>query len=289
GKGERIVQLSREALEWTHEEKVEEKVVFDSKVEKRLFHQLKSPQWKIKREPFLHFEKESLFFLPDFQLDLRFSQATVYLEVVGFWTKEYLEKKVTKLDRLPSSFDNLLLLVDSALAFPQTRFPTFYYQSLKSLPVGEILGYLDKKYVQPYSQLLQKELLENADIHVESIAQALDNSKFLEMEEIQEIIGCKDFKISSRVIEELIATEKLKDCTLIPSFGLVHQRFANSIRETISPIFSSQRVQPWSKIEAALIDVVPQKAIEPILKLAGFEVVWKGLTQKFVKPKRKVP
>lgn len=287
GKGERTIQLSREALAWVHEEKDEEKAVFDSKVEKRLFYQLKSPQWKISREPFLHFEKESLIFLPDFQLDLLFSQATVYLEVVGFWTKEYLEKKVQKLDRLPSNFDNLLLLVDSALAFPQTRFPTFYYQSLKSLPVGEILGFLDKKYVQPYSQLLQKELLEKADFLTGNIAQAL-NSHFLSQEEIQEIIGCQDSKISSRVVEEIIANGKLKDCTFIPNFGLVHQHLANRIRETISPIVSAQGVQPWSRIEAALIEVVPGKVIEPILKLAGFEVVWKGLTQKFVRATRKV-
>ncbi|MFQ5980453.1 MAG: DUF790 family protein [Candidatus Heimdallarchaeota archaeon] len=288
GKGERVVLLSREALEWIHEEIDEEKVVFDSKVEKRLFHQLQSPQWKIKREPFLHFEKESLFFLPDFQLDLHGSQETVYLEVVGFWTKEYLEKKVEKLGRLPKTFDNLLLLVDSALAFPQTRFPTFYYQSLKSLPVGEILGYLDKKYVQPYSQSKQKELLANAEILGEEVAQAVNISKFLEMEEIQEIMGCEDSKIISRVVEELLARGNLKDCSLVPNFGIIHQYLANSTRETILPIFSEQKIQPWSRIEAALSEVVPQTAIEAILKLAGFEVVWKGLTQKFVRVKRRV-
>ncbi|MFX0117000.1 MAG: DUF790 family protein, partial [Candidatus Hodarchaeota archaeon] len=287
GKGERIVQLPISALEWIREEKDEKMVFFDSEVEKKLYFQLSGGSWKIDREPFLHFEKESIFFLPDFRLDLCFKPVTVYIELVGYWTKEYLEKKMEKLNRLPSEFKNLILVADSALAFPETRFKTFYYQSLKDMPVGQILRYLEEEYVRPHSKIKQRELLENADFLAKKVQHALVDSHLLEMATIQEIIDCQDSKISSRVIKALIDDRMLIDCNFIPGFGIIHSQLTVSVKETISALFAgSQQEKPWSAVKIALKDLVPQKAMEPILKLVGFEVVWKGLTQKFVKARR---
>ncbi|MFX0114977.1 MAG: DUF790 family protein [Candidatus Hodarchaeota archaeon] len=284
GKGIQIVQLPFEVLAWFQEERKEGNA-FDSEVERKLYYQLSGGPWKVSREPFLHFEKESIFFLPDFCLSLHDSSVMVYIEIVGFWTNEYLEKKVEKLNRLPSDFKNLLLVVDSALAFPQTRFQTFYYESMKNLPIGEILGFLDREYVQSHSQARQKELLDNRVFLAKEINKTLNEMKFIRMEEIFEILKCRDLNASSQVIKEMTAKGELKHCEFISGHGIVHNELIKSVKEIMDPLFMNTRqIKEWHSVEEALSHAgIPLDAMEPIIKLAGFQIFWKGLTQRFVK------
>ena len=287
GRRERVIRLPLESFVLFDEEKGESKVSFDSEVERKLFYQLCDGQWHIEREPFLHFAEESIIFLPDFRLRLRFGEATVYLEIIGFWTNDYLEKKAEKLNNLPTDFKDLILVIDSALTFPQTRFPTFYYSSLKDLPTGEIFRYLDKHYVQPHTQTALKSLLEKIDVLTERIENALEDTQFLDMSMIQEVLKCEDMKMASRIVEEIIAKEGLSDCKILPGFGLVRNQLIASVKETVSRLFSGTRqTRHWRDVEKVLKDLVPPKAMEPILKLAGFEVFWRSLTLRFVKPKK---
>ncbi|MHA2499648.1 MAG: DUF790 family protein [Candidatus Hodarchaeales archaeon] len=287
GRGERIIEVTPEAFERIYGEIEEKDVLFDSEVEKRLYYQLSNDPWVVEREPLLHFDKENLLFLPDFRLSLRFNQVNVYLEVVGFWTKEYLEKKVEKLNRLPSDFQDLILVVDSSLAFPETRFPTFYYKNLKNLPVGEVLGFLDRKFVQPHSDALLKELLTKTAEFVERINSTLKDSQILEMEKIAGIFQCNESRINFQVIEEIVAQEKPRNWEFLPSFGIFHKELIITVKKTMSQLFTaSQRPKAWSEVENALKPIIPLEAMEPALKACGFEVLWKGLTQKTVRSGR---
>lgn len=72
---------------------------FDSEVERRFYYAFRSLNtgWEIEREPDPLLAGDEVF-LPDFKLTR--GGVSVYLEIVGFWTKEYLERKLKKLSQL---------------------------------------------------------------------------------------------------------------------------------------------------------------------------------------------
>lgn len=72
-------------------------MLFDSKIE-RIFLQrfeLLKLGWTIEREPEPIITKQKTAFVPDFILS-KFGNK-VFVEIIGFWTKEYLERKISKI------------------------------------------------------------------------------------------------------------------------------------------------------------------------------------------------
>ncbi len=112
---------------------------FDSKVEKRFYYAFKSlpTGWKIGREDSAVSAGGSLF-LPDFTL--RKGGVTVYVEIVGFWTKEYIEKKVRKL--VTASSQHIIVAADVKLACSSlTKVPGIIYFE-KDVPLAPVIEYL---------------------------------------------------------------------------------------------------------------------------------------------------
>ncbi len=116
---------------------------YDSSVEEKFatgFDRLKSG-WTLVREP------EPLIagryvLIPDFAF-LKHG-VKVYLEIVGFWTAEYLAKKASKLASLEGV--DILVAVNESLAcskFDRLKGPVIYYR--KEVPTKPILEYLREK------------------------------------------------------------------------------------------------------------------------------------------------
>ncbi len=72
-------------------------MLFDSKIEKIFFQkfELFKTGWTIEREPEPIITKQKTAFIPDFILS-KFDNS-VFVEIIGFWTKEYLERKISKI------------------------------------------------------------------------------------------------------------------------------------------------------------------------------------------------
>ena len=72
-------------------------MLFDSKIEKIFLQkfELFKTGWTIEREPEPIITKQKTAFIPDFVLS-KFDNR-VFVEIIGFWTKEYLERKITKI------------------------------------------------------------------------------------------------------------------------------------------------------------------------------------------------
>jgi predicted nuclease of restriction endonuclease-like RecB superfamily len=86
---------------------------FDSKLEERFARQFRkaAPDWDVVREPEPVRAGDGLIF-PDFLLRHRQDPSRKFLvEIVGFWTREYLEKKLAGLRR--ANLDNLIVCVDA--------------------------------------------------------------------------------------------------------------------------------------------------------------------------------
>jgi len=92
--------------------KVEEKY-FDSTIEERFYSEFLRilRDWKIRREPEPVVIGDSLFF-PDFVAEKE--NLKVYVEIVGFWTKEYLRSKLEKLRKLK---EPCLVIVNEELGY----------------------------------------------------------------------------------------------------------------------------------------------------------------------------
>lgn len=68
--------------------------------------------WELSREP-EPLEVGASVMIPDFAFDYAHSEFRVYFEIMGFWTPEYVEKKLDQLERVESV--ELLVAVDESL------------------------------------------------------------------------------------------------------------------------------------------------------------------------------
>lgn len=111
---------------------------FDSEIEKK-FAFANFGNWKVKREPAV-LRAGQYAFIPDFSLEL--GSTRIYVEIVGFWTPEYLKKKIAKINSLNV---RLILLVDKSLACSGKDFragDVIFYD--KEIPVPAIRRILEK-------------------------------------------------------------------------------------------------------------------------------------------------
>jgi predicted nuclease of restriction endonuclease-like RecB superfamily len=89
-------------------------VSYDSEVEAEFARRFEALDfdWALVREPDAIAAGEHVV-IPDFAFDYAYSDFRVYFEIMGFWTPEYVEKKLTRLDAIDDV--ELLVAVDESL------------------------------------------------------------------------------------------------------------------------------------------------------------------------------
>ena len=128
---------------------------YDSMLEKA-FGSLSLGSWKVKREPTI-LKAGKHAFVPDFSLQK--NSMKVYLEIVGFWTPEYLEKKIGKLKQVK---EPVILLIYRKLKCSEKDFPAqevIFFD--RKIPANEVMQVLqsteDKKLSEDRSKLEEME------------------------------------------------------------------------------------------------------------------------------------
>ena len=122
-------------------------LIFDSSIEEDFSSQFQAltSGWVLKREPEpLSAGKQVI--IPDFSLEK--AGIKIYLEIVGFWTEEYLLRKIEKLKQVEAK---MLLLVNESLACEKLsglekrpQLDLIYYR--QKIPLAQILRYLESKF-----------------------------------------------------------------------------------------------------------------------------------------------
>jgi predicted nuclease of restriction endonuclease-like RecB superfamily len=117
---------------------------YDSAVEEEFAEQFRrmGEAWALRREP-EPIEAGSTIMIPDFSFT--FGGKTVYMEIVGFWTREYLRRKIEKLSEVRAP---IIVAVDEELACDRIErlkasnpnIHLIYYKG--RIPVREVLAYL---------------------------------------------------------------------------------------------------------------------------------------------------
>ncbi len=113
-------------------------VGFDSAIEKE-FYQLGFKGWTVRREPTV-LKAGQYAFIPDFSLERNGTR--IYVEIIGFWTPEYLKHKIQKLNDLQEK-ESMILLVNRNLACTGSEFQAenllFYDKKIPHLDIIKIL------------------------------------------------------------------------------------------------------------------------------------------------------
>jgi len=129
------------------EKHVEVKQVFDSSIEEYIFRVLKSMGVDIRREE-EPIALGQLVYLPDFKIYR--NGKVFYVEIAGYWRKEYAEKKAYKLHEISKLLNNLIVIADEKLEpfFKKLRIPTLYYTLVYGkpvLPYKKVLDIIDSR------------------------------------------------------------------------------------------------------------------------------------------------
>ena len=229
---------------------------YDSAVEKEFAEQFKSlkSEWNVVRES-EPVEAGSAIIIPDFTFT--FGRQKVYMEVVGFWTKEYLKRKVEKLSEVREPF---IVAVDEELAcdrFERLKISNpnvhlLYYKG--KIPVREVFAYL-----QP---------LEEAEVEAQASKLKVNVEK--------PIITVKELAEAYGVSEEAVrkATRKVEAHALIGE-ALIEKKLLEDMKHALADVVKGE--VPLVKAVEAL---KPYDVPDPIAVITalGYKVRWRGLS-----------
>ena len=142
---------------------------FDSAIEKE-FYQLGFHGWTVRREPTV-LKAGQYAFIPDFSLERNGTR--IYVEIIGFWTPEYLKHKIQKLNQLQEK-ESLILLVNRNLACTGSEFQAenllFYDRKIPHLEIIKILRrYEEKQQAEEITKLRGIEISFGSDASVISL------------------------------------------------------------------------------------------------------------------------
>jgi len=122
-------------------------ITYDSSIEEAFASQFQAltSGWLLRREPEPVSAGKQVI-IPDFSLEK--AGIKIYLEIVGFWTEEYLLRKIEKLKQVEAK---MLLLVNETLACEKLsalekrpQLDLIYYRN--KIPLAPILKYLETKF-----------------------------------------------------------------------------------------------------------------------------------------------
>jgi predicted nuclease of restriction endonuclease-like RecB superfamily len=189
--------------------------LFDSGIEEKFWRDFVAfgSGWTIRREPEPLVTSSGTVMIPDFSFEK--DGAKVYFEVVGFWTTQYLEKKIEKLRQL--SIPNMIIAVDKKLGASRrlSGLPADVIFFEKSVSLKPILDRLKKVEVDAFSKQLSKasqiqlklegDLVELKDISRQTDVPVEALKKHFEERPQSGYVGVGDQLISERLLKEIDA------------------------------------------------------------------------------------
>lgn len=231
-----------------------EREVYDSAVESNFAHRFDALKtgWVLKREPEPLVAGTSIF-IPDFSLEKDGMQ--LYLEIAGFWTEDYLRRKLQKLRQLRET--NMIIAIDKSLACSDIKeIPGKIIFFEKEIPLKPVLDYLKAKEEQKIER----------DMAQFSTAFQLELSG--DMIKIEDLVT--EYKASPEVIKRIAANAK--GYSLIGD-QLISESAIARLRNKVLELFP----KPNFKEVADLLQREGITNPEILLDVLGFAVKWEGL------------
>ena len=234
----------------TESEPVE--VGFDSVIEKE-FYQLGFKGWVVRREPTV-LKAGQYAFIPDFSLER--NGIRIYVEIIGFWTPEYLKHKIQKLNQLQEK-ESMILLVNRNLACTGSEFQAenvlFYDRKIPHLEIIKILRrYEEKQQAEEITKLRGIEISFGSDVGV------------INLVEIAERYG-----VGLEALREVIKGQNKQDYSLLGD-QLVSKQVLETIQGELMGVKQHNDVMK-------IFERYGIKAHSQVLSFLGYRVKWSGL------------
>lgn len=236
----------------------ESNAVYDSSIEEKFANKFEqfSNGWKITREPD-PIIAEGKALIPDFVFE-KYNQR-VYLEIVGFWTKEYLERKIQKLLASTKNKNNdidMLIAVNEELAcsklsaLPKERV-IYYRNEVPIKPITDYLKKIDQRMIEHYSNM-------QIDIDIDSTKEVIP---------IQQI--ARQYNIPE---ESLLRTLSRSSDYIVVGKFLISKIKAHKMGKLLEGI--TKFVEACSVLAEHNI---PEACHAELISMLGYDVIWKGL------------
>jgi predicted nuclease of restriction endonuclease-like RecB superfamily len=218
-----------------------------------------SSDWQLKREPEPVIAGKHVL-IPDFSFERE--GAKLYMEVVGFWTTEYLLRKIEKLKK---TRERILVAVDETLACErltklekQQSLNIIYYRN--KIPLPPVLRYLQDSYKEARTQ--QTEFLKNLNVKF--------TEPIIKFEEFATRTG-----VSTEAVREALTEKTPSNYILLPD-SLIRKDKLEQIRKKLD-----QQIAKTGKLalpEAAKIAQAEQVDLTCAIQTLGYKIIWHGIS-----------
>ncbi len=243
-----------------HEKQIQAEL-YDSTVEERFAKSFLSYKsgWVLRREP------EPLVagthvLIPDFSFEKY--GAKVYLEIVGFWTSEYLERKISKLSSIVNV--DMIIAADESLACSKlerlkTKALVIYYK--KDVPIKPIMEHLKEKETPILKE--QAEMLKGEGIALIGEVVNLNEIARVRGVSVESVrIALQDFKPEGyeRIGDLFVSRAKLDE---------IDQKIAG-----VEKLTDALRIMEASELK---------EEADRVLEALGYTSIWQGMEMDKVK------
>jgi predicted nuclease of restriction endonuclease-like RecB superfamily len=233
---------------------------FDSKVEEDFANRFQALDsgWRLKREPEPVLAGKQVL-IPDFSFER--DGAKLYMEVVGFWTNDYLSRKIQKLKK---TSERILVAIDETLACErlsklesQEGLNIIYYRN--KIPLSPILRYLQDAFKEIHTK--QTEFLKNLNITF-----------------TEPTINFEEFAARTGVSTEAARTaltENPPDDYVVLTDSLIKKDKLEQIRKRLEAQIAKRGKISLS--DATKIADIEQADLPSAIKKFGYTIVWHGI------------
>ncbi|GAC1357132.1 MAG: hypothetical protein NVS2B12_27620 [Ktedonobacteraceae bacterium] len=255
----------------------EQSELFDSSIEQSFaeaFISLASSQgadgWQLEREPEPLLLEKGIF-IPDFALTR--GQRRVYMEILGFWTPSYRERKVQKLQQLQDRDDLLLALpVEACAAFADIipNFPVVVYQD--QLSATSVLQELRKHY-DDFAQRL-------ASVDIALVREKVRREGFVAEQFCYPLLRCFRRSELQQAAERVVMdnADNKTEIAFVAGIGLFHHDWLAKLKQdflrwlTAAQTTTLREAIAFIKARYSILDACPDTTIESLLSL-WYEIV----------------
>lgn len=214
--------------------------------------------WQLKREPEPVIAGKHVL-IPDFSFERE--GAKLYMEVVGFWTTEYLTRKIEKLKK---TSEHMLVAVDETLACERLSklekkqsLNIIYYR--KKIPLPPVLKYLEEAYREVRAQ--QTEFLKSLNVTF--------TEPVIKFEDFAKRTG-----VSTEAARAALTEKNPSDYTVLPD-SLVRKDKLKQLKKKLD-----QKLDEKGKLtlnEAVKIAQTEQVDLTAAIQTLGYKIIWHGI------------
>jgi len=237
---------------------------FDSSIEQKFANRFEQVAngWKLIREPDPLIVSGGRAFIPDFMIQKY--DRRIYLEIVGFWTKEYLQRKIQKLIDIDSNQNvDLFIAVNEALVCSKiipfsnnSREKIIVYKN-DTIPIKMLLNYL-----KTIDQVQAEKYANNPNLKIK-----FDNKQ--NIISIDEIASKYNIPVESAVA--IASRDNNKDYLKAGPYFV--SKF--KIRELVTLLGGTTSFNEACSIFAG--NSIPETCYADLISKMGYDVVWQSM------------